>query len=190
MAWTNLPGAITEIRQLMNDGPTDKLRYRQRLIGVQNGLNAYFKTFEFRRVTSFVGATTPVGVYLNYVPTTVISDDLPSGEFQLATIPTDADDLRATFYIQWFTDAEMTEFLTTASEQLGFGSDPTQIPNQFQPSTLKYAAGEGYQKLALFWSSNMSYVYMLSDAPDEKRWDPVKQYQDLADDMRKSAIDL
>jgi len=99
MAWTNLPGAITEIRQLMNDGPTDKLRYRQRLIGVQNGLNAYFKTFEFRRVTSFVGATTPVGVYLNYVPTTVISDDLPSGEFQLATIPTDADDLRATFYI-------------------------------------------------------------------------------------------
>ena len=78
MAWTT---SLADLRKLLNDGPKDKLRYRKRVIGIQNGANLIFKTFEFRRTESLVGATAPVGVYVDDTPVTVVSDDVPSGEF-------------------------------------------------------------------------------------------------------------
>jgi len=187
MAWTT---SIADLRRTLSDGAKDKLRYRKRVIGIQNGTNLVFKTFEYRRTQTLVGAVAPIGVYVDDASVAIVSDDVDSGEFTLAVAPTDAQALRATYYLQWFTDTELTEFLVVATQWLGFGTDFTSIADSFQPSALKYGACTAYRKLALFWAQNMSEIYQLQDAPLDKEFDPVKQYGDLAELMCKDAMVL
>lgn len=186
MAWTT---ALSDLRKLLNDGETDKLRYRKRVFGIQNGVNTTFKTFEFRRTASFVDATTPVGVFVDDVKVTVASDDHASGEFVLAVAPTDAETLRATYYIQWFEDEELNEFLQTSGQWVGI-IDVTGIPDGLQPATLRYSAGLAYQKLALRFAENMSEIYQLEDAPSDRSWNPVETYQKLAEMMFKMSTQI
>jgi len=183
MAWTT---SLADLRKLLNDGPKDKLRYRKRVIGIQNGANLIFKTFEFRRTESLVGATAPVGVYVDDTPVTVVSDDVPSGEFVLADAPTDGQTLRATYFIQWFIDDELTEFLQTAGQWIGI-FDVTAIQDGLQPAAIRYAAGLAYQKLSLRFAENMSEIYQLEDTPLDKSWNPVDIYAKLSDQMLKAA---
>lgn len=187
MSWTT---AISDIRMLMSDGPTDKLRYRKRVMGFQNGTNLNFKTFEFRRVTDLTTATAPLGVYVDELAVAVSADDLAIGEFTLAVAPTDGQTLRSTYYIQWFNDDELTEFLTSACETLGFGSDFTQIAEDFRPSAKYYAAGNGYQKLAMYYAMNASEIYQLEDSPVDKQFAPADRFQKLAGQMFDYAIKL
>lgn len=185
---------LGDLRKILSDGPTDKLRYRKKVLGLQDSVSTVFKTLEFRRLTDFtlsVPATPAEGVFVNNKRVTAVSDDqAASGEFVLSSAPSDGDKLRASYYIQWFTDAELTDFLTIATGFLGFGSDFTQIDISFAPATLKYAAGEGHQKLSSFWAQNISEAFMLEDAPDQKTFNPVKIWQSLADACKKDALQL
>lgn len=178
MTWADPVG---DLRKTLSDGPSDKLRYRKKVIGIQDGTNVTFKTFEFRRTTDLSTATTPEGVYVDDVLASVASDD-PSltGEFTLATAPTDGQTVRATYFIQWFTDAELETFLEGAAQWIGFGSAYASIPLDLQPSAKEYAASMAFQKLVLRWSENMAEVYQLFDAPDERRFDPIKHYMDIS----------
>lgn len=184
MTWADPVG---DLRKLLSDGPTDKLRYRKKVLNPQNGVNVTFKTFEFRRITDFTTATAPAGVYVDDVLAVVSADD-PSGtgEFTLATPPTDGQVVRATYNIQWFTDDELIEFLTTAAQWIGVSDDYTEIPSGLQPAAKEFAAHQAYQKLVLRWSENMSDVYQLFDAPDERKFDPIKTYMDIS----KAKFDL
>lgn len=187
MAWTT---AIDELRAAMSDGATDKLRYRKRVIGIQNGTNVKFKTFEFRRVATFVGAAQPVGVFVNDAPVVVSADDLSTGEFTLAVAPTDGDVLRATYFMQYFTDGELQDFLKQASRWLIGVDDFQQVQIALQPAAVAKACCQGYRKLALRFAENMAEVYQLEDAPDEKRINPVEQFRRMADDFCKEATSL
>lgn len=187
MAWST---ARQELRTALSDGDTDKLRYRKRVMGIQNGVNLKFKTFEFRRLASFVGATQPVGVFVNDAPVAVTADQLLSGEFELAAAPGDGDTLRATYYIQFFTDAELDDFLGQAAKWLGFGATFANIVEPLQPAAIAKACCQAYRKLAIRFAENMAEVYQLEDSPDEKKINPVENFRKLAADFCKEAEEL
>lgn len=191
--WTT---ASDELRSILSDGPTDKLRYRKYIIGIQDGTNTAFKTLEFRRVSDFKDPllTTTLGVFKNGVrldPTTDISsDDLGSAEFILAAAPANSDKILCTYYIQWFLDSELNVFLQNSSRWLGFGDDFTQLQSGLQPSALKYATADSYQKLSLRWAEYLSETYRTEDAESEDRMAVVSAYQKAAIDYRKEATML
>ena len=172
---------VDDCRKTLSDGPTDKLAYRKKVIGEQDGLNDTFKTFEARRISSFITPTGPAGVFLNNVLVTVTSEDLDSGQFVVAApLPTDGDQFVASYYYQWFLDAEIQEFLVSASNWAGFGDDYTLVPDAFRPAVKEYVAFQGYQKLVAKMSVNLAETYQLYDAPDEKRFNPVTMYMNIS----------
>lgn len=183
--------AISDVRKILSDGPTDKLRYRKQVIPeLLDGSNKVFKTFEMRRVTTLVGAVAPLGVYVNGTLATVDSEDLPSGEFTLHTAPTDGQHLRATYYVQWFNDDELVQFLTSASEWIGTADDYTQIPTNLRPAAKEYTAAISYQKLVARFAENLAETYQLYDAPDSKRFDPIQAYMKISETKMKLAFQL
>ncbi len=187
MSWST---AVADVRILLSDGAADKLRYRKEVFGNIDGSNRVFKTFEARRITALVGAAAPVGVYGDGTLLPVTSEDLESGEFTITTAPVAGVMLRATYYIQWFNDSEIQQFLTTASEWIGGSDDWTQIGNALWPAAKHYAAATAYQKLAIKFASNLAEQFQLYDAPDQKRFDPIKAYTAMAASMFKLANTL
>lgn len=188
MSWTT---SLTELRELVSDGPTDKLRSRKRCVGVVDGTNKVFKTFEFRRVTDFTTAALPFGVFVSDANTasTVDIDDLATGIFTLHTAPTGRAFIEATYYTQYFIDAELTAFITHASRWLISSDDFTQITSGLQPSALKYAASEAYQKLSDKFQDTLSDTYRLEDMPDEKKTAMIQYYQHRAEYFKKAATE-
>lgn len=189
MSWTT---AIPDLRVILSDGPTDKLRALKAVFGLQNGVNTTFKTFEFRRVSDFSSSAlaTPLGLTVDGVripAASVVYDDLDSGMFQLTDPIQDSQQLAATYYIQWFQDAELDGFMVRASNWLGLSDDYTTIPSGLKTAALKYAAHEAYQKLSLRMAENIVETYRLQDAPDEKRMAVVEAYQKAASEALKEA---
>ena len=187
MSWTT---AVSDVRVVLSDGPTDKLRYRKAVLGNIDGANTTFKTFEARRITPLVSASAPLGVYVNSAIVTVSSEDLESGEFYLASAPAAGSSVRVTYYVQWFDDSEITQFLTTSSEWITGADDFTQIPNNIWPAAKTYAAASAYQKLVTKFAMNLAETYQLYDAPDAKRFDPIKVYGDMSETLFKLAFEL
>lgn len=177
MSWTT---STDELRTLLNDGTKDRLRWMKTVIGYVDGVNTTFKTFEFRRLSNFVAPTAPSGVFVNGVSAVVSGEDLASGAFTLAVAPAQEARVEATYYAQWFIDTELDEFLVHAVKWLGLGADPTLIPDGLQPSSLKYAAAEAYQKIAVHWATNRSETYRMEDSPDPNTQKASNPYAELA----------
>lgn len=190
MTWLDPKG---DLRVILSDGPTDKLRAYKNVFGMQNGSNTIFKTFEFRRQTDFSASATvfPLGVYFNgglLAGSAISTDDVSTGYFQLNFGPTDADKLTTTYYIQWFLDAELDGFLIRASNWLGQDDNYIDTPSGLKTAALKYAEHEAYLKLSLKYSENIVETYRLEDSPDDKRFDIVKAYQDAAKNALSEAV--
>lgn len=182
---------VGDVRKILSDGPTDKLRYRKQVLNQVGGSNQIFKTFEMRRVTDFTqSGISPCGVFVNGSSVTVDNDDLMSGEFKLDVAPNEGDELRATYYVQWFLDSELEEFLTQAAEWIGTQDDYVDITEDLRPAAKEYAASVAYQKLAAKFAENLSETFQLSDAPDQKRFDPVSAYMKISDSKMKRAQSL
>lgn len=189
MAWTT---SLADLRRLLNDGPTDKLRWRKRILGQMDGINLTFKTFEMRRVTDFTTATGVVGVYLNQtriLNAGIASDDLEVGEFSLAVAPVDGDVLEATYYTQHFNDSELDEFLVEARNWIG-ASSVTDIADGLRPAALSYAAARAYQKLIMRYSDPMAAVYLMQDMPDETRSSFMESMRSAMKDLEKTSKDV
>lgn len=188
MTWAN---PVLDLRQALSDGPTDKLVYRKRVFGECNGVNTSFKTFEFRRITSFsTAAIAPLGVWISGVlkDSTAIASDFPaSGDFILTAAPLDSDVVEASYYYQWFNDDELSTFLRLASNWLSFGDDFTLVAGGLQSAAINYACYKAYDKLALRWSVMMSDTFLLNDAPVDKMKVIAKQYADAAENFREKA---
>jgi hypothetical protein len=191
VSWTT---AINDLRIQLSDGSEDKLRFWKKVFGELNGTNTRFKTFEFRRITDFSSsALAPtLGVYLNRVrlAPSAISVDIPSvGSFDLAAAPVDGDVLEASYYLQWFTDGELDNFLIMASDWLGVGSDYTQVSPGLKSAALRYALYQAYAKLSLRWAEHIADVYRLQDNPDESNFKTIDAYNKQAQMYYKEAKD-
>lgn len=187
-AWTT---AIADVRKIISDGPTDKLCYRKKVIGEVNGANLTFKTFEMRRISDLVAPISPAGVFDDAgVAIPVSSDDATSGQFVVTTAPINGTSVVATYYYQWFTDDELSEFLTDASEWIGNGTDYSTIGEGLRPGAKEFAAHKAYQKLVSKMAVQLAETYQLYDAPDGKRFDPVAAYMKISKDKFDLATKL
>ena len=193
MAWAS---PIGDLRTLLSDGPTDKLRANKAVMGNQNGVNAVFKTFEFRRQNDFTAPSTvaPIGVSINgtlVAPSAVLADDIGTGFFSLAPSSVGTNDqVTATYYIQWFLDSELDFFLQQASLWLGATSDYAQTVDGLKDACLKFAISNAYMKLSLRYAEDFAMeTYRLLDAKDDKRFDIVTAYQNASKQSRKDAND-
>lgn len=189
MSWTT---AISDVRKILSDGPTDKLAFQKKVIGRQDGTNLVYKTFEARRISSFLGTpTVPAGVFLDGLAKSVTAEDLESGQFTVAApAPGQSQLLNATYYYRWFNDDELNEFLIDAAEWLGLSSAYIDIPEGLRPAAKEYAAHKAYQKLVSKMSVNLAETYQLYDAPDEKRFNPVSTYAKVSMDKFKLATQM
>lgn len=190
MAWVT---AIDDVRMKLNDGSLDKIRAFKRVVGQIDGSNKVFKTFEFRRVSNFTTAAQPLGVYKNQIrldATAIASDDPTSGFFSLVAAPSAGDVLEATYYTQYFLDAEVQTFLRLAASWLGLGTDYNNVPNGLQPAAIQYASAEGYQKLASRFSEHLSETYRLEDMPDVTRQALIAEYKNAGAQAREQAHTL
>ena len=179
--------AVSDLRTQLSDGPKDKLRYRKRCIGLINGTNTTFKTFEFSRISNFATATVPEGVFVDGIFLASSSDVPEIGEFILSSAPADGSVVEATYYIQWFIDTELQTFLTESSEWLSFDGDYSTTPPGLRPACKLWAAKLACEKLSIRWSDMLSDTFMFQDAPDPKTKTPVDQYIALAKQFEQQA---
>lgn len=191
MSWTT---AKADLRNLLSDGATDKLRYRKKILGRVDGVNTVFKTLEKRRLTNFKTETSAnLGVFIEGVrlneATEISADNAEVGEVTLVTAPTNGQFVEASYYLQWFLDAELDVFLLQAAQWLGFESADSIAPG-LRPAATYYAAQEAYHKLAVRWSESLSEDFRLEDAPNEKCATPVQMYRQLAEDAKKKSVEL
>lgn len=187
MSWTT---AASDLRTLISDGTNDHYVYRKKCFGYCNGTNTSFKTFEPRRLTDFTTAAVPLGVYKNGTAVTVSTDYTTQGEFVLASAPADGDVVQASYYYQWFLDAELVVFLTSAAEWIYSSTDYTNIPEGLRPAAKYYAAQEAMHKLAVRWSERMSNMLLLEDGPDPKVVGVADSFRELAKDYKEKAETL
>lgn len=188
MPWILPADARSDLRALLSDGPTDKLRYRKRMIGDVNGVNLRFKSFEFRRVTDFfTESSLSLGVFVNGVRQTEgvqVTADFPEiGEVILSTAPSNTSRVEGTFYIQWFKDSELDVFLKNATQWLSMGEDVTKVEAGLQPASLYYAAQEAMHKMAVRWAERLSETYKMEDQI-QGATTPVDDFRRLAKDYR------
>lgn len=190
MTWTT---ALADLRIQLSGAATDKLRWEKALMGILDGDNKTFKTFEKRRITNFTSATTPLGVYLNGVrlaDTKIASDDLETGTVVLKSAPDEGDRITATYYVQWFIDSQLTSFLINASNFIGFGDDYTTISGGLKNAALKYACADAYQELAVRFAEMISEGFRWEDLPVETLKKTQESYLALEKNFRKQAFDL
>lgn len=192
MAWLDSATAILALRNILFDGPKDKRANNKKVLGIQDGVNATFSTFEYRRTQDFSTATSVVGVFKNGVNINsfVASDDTDSGIFTLAPsgIPaTTRDSLTATYYYQWFFDDELTQFLENASTWLGFSVNFINIPDGLNAACLRFAAQEAYEAAAAKYSTRVSEVFQLEDAPSEEILKSIDAFKSMADNFLSKA---
>lgn len=182
---------VGDLRTQLSDGPTDRLRYRKRCIGEVDGINITFKTFEFRRVTNFKTTSATLGVWIDseLQPTSAIATDDPTtGQFTLVDAPDQGSVVEASYYLQWFTDTELTVFLNTASLWLLSSTNFSNIPGGLISAAIKYAAAEAYLKMATRWREYMSEIYKLEDAPNKAGTAPANEYAKMSETFRKEAL--
>lgn len=185
--WTT---GIQKLRVILSDGPTDRYNFRKRCFGEINEINTRFKTFDFRRITDF---SVQQGIFLDGVLQAVsaVSSDSPlTGEFILASAPADGSVLEASYYTQWFLDAELNEFLNDGVLWLQSGSDYTQVPNGLIPAVEKYAISEAYLKMAIRWKTYMSQTFKVEDAPKEGADGKTNDFIELAKVYRDDALKI
>ena len=192
MPWNT---AVNDLRTLLSDGPTDKYSFRKKCFGEVNGTNLMFKTFEFRRITNFTTSVLPLGVYVDgiIVPASGLASDYPdTGEFFFASatgsIPQNGSVVEASYYIQWFLDSELTDFLGVASNWLINTVDFTQVIQGLQPSALKYAAAEAYLKMSMKWKIFYSEMYKVEDEPKKPGFGPSDAYYKMSEVFREEAL--
>lgn len=184
MTWTT---AKAELRKLISDDSTDKRTIKKECIGLVNGTNKQFITFDYRRTTDFTAVNPfPLGVFVDGVSVAVTLDDPASGVFELAVAPALNKKVEATYFSQWFLDANLDQYLKD-SALFCRAADVDTISPQLRHAALKYAAAEAYQFLSLFWARQTSEAFKLNDAMEKDRFALVKSYADMAKTFRSEA---
>lgn len=198
MSWVDTATAITALRNLLLDGPTDKICSNKKVIGTVDNSNQIFKTFEYRRVTNFTtnaGNAFPLGVFKDgaqIAQNMILSDDIASGTFKLdpSVVPSGRSSITATYYYQWFLDSELDSYLQNASTWMGLGTNYINIPDGLNAAALDFAAREAYRAASMKYMIRAREVYQLEDAPDDSVGKQVDSFRSMAKDFMDSAAQL
>lgn len=149
MAAWEVSSAINSLRSLLGDNLRDKFEFKADVFPTPNGLATRF----------FVGQTRvdadSLQVYLAGVqapsggPSGVVALDAERGTFDLGIAPSGSVEVQASFFYQWFTDAELTVFLHTAAGIVGMEqADDEALPIGVRSAVLDFSAYYAYMKKA------------------------------------------
>jgi hypothetical protein len=185
--WTTTADAIKDLRYQLSDGATDKLADRKTVIGICNGTNKNFKTFDIRRLSTFVSPTDIAQVFVNDTAATVDSENIESGDFVLHTAPAEGDRVTATYYHQWFNNDQADFFLRKASEWAISSDLYYNVPMGLYSAVLNKACSNAFRELAVRFARLYSAQYRMEDLPREDLKQTQDQYSNLAESYDKAA---
>ena len=166
MAWTT---AISDVTLHLSDGPTDKPAMQKALIGVVNGTNKIFKTFDARVLTNFTTSVAPFGVYVNDALVAVDAHDLESGFIVLHTAPQSGDTVHANYYHQWFNDTQLGQYLTSGAMFLNKGIFYDTLEEGLRVIALEYAKYLAYNEMAARTSRTIADTFRFEDGSGKDR---------------------
>jgi hypothetical protein len=143
MALWLVSDAVSRLRSLLNDGPADKFVFKSKAFPPPDGLTRRF----------FAGHTHVVpdslSIYLNGAEISPSgTPDYVRGSFDLVSAPAPSGNLQATYYHQWFTDAELENFLQSAAENLRYTAIDVDIDQPLRPVLLNLAACDAWANKA------------------------------------------
>lgn len=142
--------SVASLRSLLGDGASDKFEFRTTAVPAPDGVTRRF----------FLGRTRVVEgtavVYENSVSgAPVIDASLGSADF--ADAPAPSGTVEASFYYQWFTDAELRQFLTLAANTLRYETaDDVTLPPGLRPALLDFACYHAYMRKAAEYAEALS----------------------------------
>lgn len=140
-SWT-LSSATLSLRRRLSDAADDKYVHQMEVDPEPDGVQTTFAVPESRLVPDTLEVT------LDGVPVTPDSVDLVAGRFSLSA-PDSNQKLRASYYFQWFTDADLEDFLGQATQLLGYdGVEDEALPVGLRPAILGFGSYYAYMKKA------------------------------------------
>lgn len=149
-AWV-LSSAVSSLRRLLGDGTTDKFEFRVGGQPAPDGITTRF----------FVGQPRVVGAsvqpFLNgaalYASGTLDAD---RGTLEVPTAPAVSGTLEFSYYFQWFTDAELEEFLTQAAAVVRYESVADEgLPVALRPAVLDFACYYAFMRKAAEYAETL-----------------------------------
>lgn len=186
--WADTAAALTALRQFLNDGPTDRPVKSKQIIGPANGVNKVFFTWEDRLIT---------GTVSTIVNDTVIAEganlavNQALGQLTYLVAPPPSAAIVASYFFQYFTDAELTSALTAGLGQISDATLVTNVPNGLQQAVLCFAGYFAYYKQAMRWAQRMSERFILQDAPlDSETLGRSNLFRQMANDLYKQAREM
>jgi hypothetical protein len=143
MAVWDISSATSSLRSLLGDNVTDKFEFKSDVYPTPDGVTRRF----------FVGQTRLVAdateIYHDGSLVTVSDIDLERGAFTYPASGTPVMGLlQASFYYQWFTDAELVAFLTEASNMLDIESPSGDFSVGLRPTLMSWACYNAYMRKA------------------------------------------
>jgi len=185
MAWTGVD-ARDQLRRLISDGPTDRRAFQKKIFGAVDGANSAYKAFETRLVSG------TVVVYVDGVSVAVAEDDLIAGEFSILPAPIAGATVRASYYWQYFLDAELDQFIEYGALKCGLSipvSDTivTIVTDSLRPPVVHYAASDAFEKMAIRTTLSNLEQYALEDIRVADTENLKAHYMAMAIKMRDEA---
>jgi len=155
MAVWDISSAVSNLRSLLGDNPSDKYEFKTDVFPTPDGVTRRF----FVGQTRLVPDTLEVyhnGVHLQAVSGAVV--DTAKGEFTYEGPdgPIRRGLLQASFYFQWFTDSDLEAFLTEAAQMLNFESPSGDFAIGLRPTLLSWACYNAYMRKAAEFAETVS----------------------------------
>lgn len=187
-AWASAAAAREDLRVFVNDGPQDRPFKGKMLLGVVDGTNREFLTFEDRLVP---GSLVPSIDYAELPAGQWSEVDPVIGHIQLAAAPTAGQSVRARYYCRYFLDGDLDAALQLAGGQMDESADVTLISQGLRAATLSYAASFAFRKQSIRWAERMSDRLLLNDAPvDGQSNGRSNEFANLARDYLRDGLAL
>lgn len=163
--WPDVATAVSDLRAYLNDGPTDRPIKSKQVVGVVNGTNVNFMTFEDRIIETSLVVTVD---YSDVADNDVVVDDASMGRFHLRTAPIAGQVVRAHYYFQFFLDGELREAVQLATGEVLNTEDVGGIPIGLKTATLNFGGYFAFNKQAIRWATRMSNRFLLEEEPLEQ----------------------
>lgn len=156
MAAWDQSAAIATLRSLLGDNVSDKFEFKADVFPSVDGVTKKFFVGQTRVVPNSLSVYVDGNPAVSGAPSGVVAIDHETGTFDLGVAPSGSVEVQASFRYQWFTDAELTDFLTAAGNLLNFETiDDPALPLGVRGAMLDFAAYYAYMKKAAEFADSL-----------------------------------
>lgn len=190
MAAWDVSAAISSLRSLLGDNATDKFEFKVDVFPTPDGVTKRFFVGQTRVLENTLQVYVEGVQAVSGAPSGIVEIDYEKGSFDLGTAPSGSVSVQASFYYRWFTDPELTEFLTSAGTMLGFEAiSDAGLPIGVRAAVLDFAAYYAYMKKAAEYADSIvatAVTYTADQSKSHPNWrDLAKTAYEKARDKLK-----